>query len=245
MRIRFLALLVLLFSGSAWADQVADAISAQVKKIDPRLEVVQVKANEALPGLYDVVLESGERLYSTADGQYMLAGSLLKVTDRGAIDLTEAARAKARQETLAAIPDDQVIVYPARGEERAVLNVFTDISCPYCRKFHEEVPELNQQGVTVRYLAFPRNGLKTQAAQSMRKVWCADDKAEALTAAKAGETIEAPACETDRVAEQYALGVKLGVQGTPALMLPDGRMVPGYVPVERLVTSLGLSLRSS
>ncbi|ODC02191.1 hypothetical protein BFW38_00150 [Terasakiispira papahanaumokuakeensis] len=245
MRIRLLALLVLLCSGSVWADQVADAISAQVKKIDPRLKVAQVQANEALPGLYDVVLETGERLYATADGQYMLAGSLLKITDRGAIDLTEAARAQTRQEALTAIPDDQVIVYPAQGEERAVLNVFTDISCPYCRKFHEEVPKLNQQGVTVRYLAFPRNGLTAQAAQSMRNVWCAKDKAEALTAAKAGESVETSACDTDRVAEQYELGLKLGVQGTPALMLPDGRMVPGYVPVDRLITSLGLSLRSS
>jgi len=38
----------------------------------------------------------------------------------------------------------------------------------------------------------------------------------------------------DPVAEQYALGQSIGVQGTPAIVLADGQVIPGYQPAPQL-----------
>jgi len=102
------------------------------------------------------------------------------------------------------------------------------------------VPELNERGIAVHYLAFPRAGMGSGAANTLQQVWCSDNRSEAMNQAKEGQTIAAEASCDNPVADQYALGQALGVQGTPAIILPDGQMVPGFVPPERLVAMLGL-----
>jgi thiol:disulfide interchange protein DsbC len=42
------------------------------------------------------------------------------------------------------------------------------------------------------------------------------------------------------VGEQYELGGRAGVTGTPAIVLEDGSMIRGYVPAQRLAEGLGL-----
>lgn len=115
--------------------------------------------------------------------------------------------------------------------EKSVLMVFTDPTCGYCVRFHEKLlPMLNDRGVTVRYLAWPRGGV-TQA-DPLAKVWCASKPQAALTAAKLGhEYVEAspsPKVCTDDVKEQYVMGVSFGVKGTPAIVLPSGMLLEGY-----------------
>jgi thiol:disulfide interchange protein DsbC len=58
-----------------------------------------------------------------------------------------------------------------------------------------------------------------------------------MTQAKAGQEIEEKSCDNP-VQEHMALGQMLGVRGTPALVLESGRMVPGYVPAQRLLSFL-------
>ena len=42
----------------------------------------------------------------------------------------------------------------------------------------------------------------------------------------------------NNVAQQYELGQSFGINGTPALILPDGRLIPGYQPAAALVATL-------
>jgi thiol:disulfide interchange protein DsbC len=60
-----------------------------------------------------------------------------------------------------------------------------------------------------------------------------------MNAAKSGESVESEACENP-VLEQYQLGGRVGVTGTPAIVLQDGHMVRGYVPADSLAKGLGL-----
>jgi thiol:disulfide interchange protein DsbC len=55
--------------------------------------------------------------------------------------------------------------------------------------------------------------------------------------------VEPRSCENP-VAAQYRLGQQLGVRGTPALFLEDGRYVPGYMPAQALAAELGLDVGS-
>lgn len=117
--------------------------------------------------------------------------------------------------------------------------MFTDIDCPYCRKLHDEVPQLNEYGITVNYYAFPRSGPNTASFRKYESVWCADDQQAAMDAAKAGRKVADASCENP-VREQFELGSRVGVTGTPAIVLEDGNMVRGYVPAQRLAEGLGL-----
>lgn len=234
-----LAVLFFAFSSpSAIADATEDAIAAKLSDRIPQLDITGVTKSE-VPGLYEVSSSNSGTILVTEDGQYLLTGDVLKVTPQGIANLSEEKRLTQRSETLDAFGKEGVITYPAKGEEKASLAVFTDIDCPYCRKFHNEVPDLNEMGVTVNYYGFPRSGLNTPSFVKYVSVWCSDDQRTAMDAAKQGRSIDRQTCRNP-VAEQYQLGQQIGVTGTPAIVLETGRMVPGYRPAQQLAEVLGL-----
>lgn len=230
--------LMLVFFMSPLAAAPKYDIQARLQKVDARIEVVALK-DAPIKNFYEVELSSGDLLYVSKEGDYILAGNLLAITDDGLVDLTEQARSAARTKVIQAVPLEEQVIFLAKGKTKAVVQVFTDSTCPYCSRLHEQVPELNRQGVEVRYLAFPRQGAQGQGYKDLVNVWCADNQQQAMTAAKAGEKLANKQCDNP-IAKQYELGQKLGVQGTPAIFLPDGRIIPGFVPAERLISELGL-----
>lgn len=194
----------------------------------------------AVTGFFEVRLESGERFYSDAEGRHFLVGDLYENGEQGLVNLTEQARNEERVERLEEVPESDRVVF--RGtESQARVVVFTDTTCPYCRQLHEEVPRLNELGIEVHYLAFPRTGMNGEGARQLSQIWCAENRTEAMSAAKRQEALAGSAGCDNPVESQYHLGMELGVQGTPAIVLPDGRLVPGYVPAERLAAMLGIS----
>ncbi len=219
------------------AGDVEDAIRDRLSSAVPGLKVSSVRESEA-PGLYEVQSNNGDTIYTTPDGQYLLTGDLLKITSTGIANVTEEARAGDRHEVMDSYSDDGVISYKA-GNEKAVISVFTDIDCPYCRKLHDEVPELNDYGITVNYYAYPRSGPGTPSFIKYTSVWCAEDQQSAMDAAKSGKAIDAATCENP-VRKQFDLGRRIGVTGTPAIVLEDGNIVRGYVPAKSLAEGLGL-----
>ncbi len=227
-----------LFVLPAVAGDVEDSIAKRLSDAVPGLQVSSVRQSEA-EGLYEVQSNNGDTIYITADGQYLLTGDLLKITSNGIANVTEEARAGQRKQMMADFGTDGVIRFPAKGKEKAVIDVFTDIDCPYCRKLHAEVPKLNSYGITVNYYAFPRSGPGTPSFRKYESVWCSDDSQAAMTAAKDGESVKPETCDNP-VLEQYRLGGRVGVTGTPAIVLEDGHMVRGYVPADSLAKGLGL-----
>ena len=187
-----------------------------------------------LPGFYEV-RAGGEILYVSADGRYLFHGNLYSVRERR--NLTEDAHRDVRQEFLDAMDEDALIVFAPAGATKHRLTVFTDVDCPYCSKFHLEVPDLNTAGVEVRYAAWPRTPPGTESHDRSISVWCARDRHRAMTDAKAGRRIEPATCENP-VQEHYELGRRLGVSGTPTLFTEDGMRIGGYLPWRELVGRL-------
>lgn len=184
-------------------------------------------------GLLQVMTAKG-LFYTSLDGKYLLQARIYNI-DEGMLNETEMALGNVRLDGVAEF-EDTVIEYKAKNE-KYVVNVFTDITCGYCRKLHNEMDEYNDLGITVRYLAFPRGGLNSNSYTDMVSVWCAEDKQKALDNAKAGDTVPGKTCQT-KVAEQYAFGQKVGVNGTPNIIMPDGSVIPGYQPPRQLEEAL-------
>ncbi len=210
-----------------------DAVKAMISKTFPGVTADEV-GPAALPGFYEVVI--GTRLvYVSTDGKYLLLGDLIDTAER--INLSEARRAELTAVKLAGLDPARMISIAPENPSRHIT-VFTDVDCPYCARFHRDVPKLNEAGVAVHYLLFPRTGIGSKSYQRAVGVWCADDQVEMMGIAKAGGEVEPKECENP-VKEHLALGRAVGVQGTPAIFLEDGTMIPGYLPPERLFGQMG------
>jgi len=199
--------------------------------------VIQSVVPSPVEGLYEVRIQNGPAIYASADAQFFIPGDLYQATQNGLVNLGESRRNEMRLERLAAIDEADMIIFPAEGEEKAVLTVFTDVDCQYCRQLHSEMPEINEYGITIRYLAFPRSGLDQVTYPKMVSTWCAEQRNVIFTTAIRGAQITPNDCDNP-VAEQYQMGREFGVTGTPTLVFEDGSMVPGYIPVDDLAAFL-------
>lgn len=229
-----ICLLLLTFTAyntSAAADSNA-AIKQSLAKVLPGVTPDQIKPSP-MQGVSEVLV--GARLfYISDDGRYLLQGSLIDLETRQ--DISEERRKGIRLDAVNKVGSENMIVFPAE-KERHTITVFTDIDCGYCRKLHNEIDQFNAEGITVRYLMFPRSGVNTPSYDKAVSVWCADDRRAALTLAKAGKDVATRKCDNP-VKDQYELGGMLGVTGTPALILDNGELLPGYVPAKRLSQAL-------
>lgn len=209
----------------------ARAVEA-VRALSPQAVVSEVRA-APLPGFREVVV-AGQIAYVSDDGRYLFlpgqGGALFDVTTQS--NLTETALGMQRKRLLESIPASERIVFgPANPKHR--VTVFTDVSCGYCQKMHSEIAEYGRQGIAIEYLAFPRAGLGSPDYQTMVSVWCAPDRRQALTDAKNGRRVPPRTCKTS-VNQQYDVGQRAGLTGTPMIVAEDGTQLGGYVPAARL-----------
>lgn len=230
--IRFFAVATLgLASTFALAADPEKAIRESLEAIQPDMPIEAI-AESPMEGVYQVQLKGGRQLYASADGQFVIQGYMFQFKDGQATNLTEQAQSRSVAKAIEAIPASEMVVF-APEKPKTHITVFTDTDCGYCQKLHSEVPELNRLGVEVRYMAFPRQGMGSYGATTLTSVWCAKDRQAAMNKAKAREEVAAASCDNP-VAEQYELGQLIGVQGTPAIVLEDGQIIPGYQPAPQL-----------
>ena len=179
----------------------------------------------------------GHYAYLTKDGRYALIGSLIDLSD--GIDLTEQTRQADRIRSIEGYPEKDMIVFPSNGQEKSVITVFTDSSCPYCKKLHQEIPILQEAGITVRYIPFPRGGPDSPGSFEMRSVWCDGNRTSAMNIVMGiedGNLGDGDCDEANAVSIGYNLGNELGVRGTPSIVLENGKLLPGYVPAIKLIS---------
>ncbi|WP_110674249.1 DsbC family protein [Salinicola sp. RZ23] len=231
-----LAPMPLLASTGAAGTQIPSALRALVingNSVTPD----SVRAVEIQGPLYEVRLRSGEIFYSDAQGRRMIVGTLYDNAPDGLTDVTEQHSRQDRLAQLKALPPESTVSFPAQGEEVGQITVFTDTTCPYCEKLHQEIDQLTAAGVAVRYVPFPRAGSQSPAARQLAQVLCAESPTEAMDRAFQGEALtDQPTqrCQT-AVDDGFQLGQRFGVKGTPTIVLPDGEIGEGYVPAEQLI----------
>jgi thiol:disulfide interchange protein DsbC len=225
---------------SAVDPKVKQKIVQSLEQSRTDLKVASVKSSP-VPTLYEVQIENGPLVYVTKDGQYFVAGDLYRVAPGKLTNVSMEARNDERTAALANINRDDMIVFSPKGKAKTHITVFTDIDCGYCRMLHQEVPKLNEMGIEVRYLAFPRAGVNSDAYKKLATAWCADNPQETLTKYKSGESVPFDVCKDNPVAEQYRLGQQLGVTATPALVFESGELQLGYMKAPQLAERLGIS----
>lgn len=219
------------------AQNASDAVLAKLKALRPDLPIESASA-APIPGMIAIELTGGSVLYASNDGRYLIAGDLFEMGET-LVNVSEQARDVKRKELIAGVSIDDMTIYPAQGKRKAIITVFTDVDCGYCRKLHQEVPQMNKMGVEVRYLAYPRAGVGSPGYDKLVTAWCSANRQDAITRMKRGEELPPKTCENP-VAQQYELGHLAGLTGTPAIVLEDGRMLDGYLSANQLGEMLGI-----
>jgi len=218
------------------------APAAPAGKTDPRADIVKkidgLKLEDVrmtpVNGIYEITRGS-EISYTTSDGRYVILGDMVDIDSDQ--NLSENRRRTIRQRLIDTVPESEMLVFSPKNP-KYTITVFTDIDCGYCRRLHSQIAEYNRLGIRVRYLFYPRTGPDTDSWHKAESVWCAPNRLDALTRAKNGEEIKSPKCPTDIVKRDWELGHKLAVEGTPAIFLASGEMLPGYAPPTTLLQYL-------
>lgn len=210
------------------AEQGYDAVEAKLRSLAPNATTI-VLSETPIEGVLQAQINN-EIVYISADGEYLIEGTIIEVDTR--TNITNQARATIRKGLLEDLDSSQQITFSPEKPSHELL-VFTDIDCGYCRKLHAQIADYMAEGIAIHYLAFPRAGIGSHSFDKFVSVWCAEDQQDALTMAKLGTDPEPLQCDNP-VTEQYELGRVIGVTGTPALVTVDGTLIPGYMPPAQL-----------
>jgi thiol:disulfide interchange protein DsbC len=218
---KFLPVVALIaIAASAHAEGSGEkAVRDAMHSLLPMTKIDEVVKSD-MPGFYEVLV-SGQVVYVSADGKYLLQGNLYNVAQKK--DLTAVRVATMREQALQRLPDAKKMVFSPEHPKHTVT-VFTDVDCPYCRQFHKQIVEFNRQGIAVKYVLFPLD-IHPGADKKAVAVWCAADRNTAYTAAMNGQDPGAGTCANNPVSETKALAIAIGINGTPTVLAEDGSQV--------------------
>ncbi len=220
------------------SDKLA-AFKEKFAKARADLVVTDVVESE-VAGIYKVVFDGKGHVYADEAGDFFFVGDLYQVEKNRIVNVTEMQANGPRAELLSKVSRDDMIIFSPEGEVKASVVVFTDVDCGYCRKLHNEVPKMNELGIEIKYLAYPRAGIGSPSYRKIASAWCADDPRDAITKLKSGIEIPTNVCEGNPVANQFNIGIQSGLSGTPAIVLESGELIPGYMPAAKLAKTIGI-----
>ncbi len=221
---------------AGWAQAQDTAGLPDTQKLSEALGGVEpdTVAETPMQGVYEVLVD-GKVFYLSDDGRFVMQGDLVDLERQ--VNLTSERQTGLRKSAIDSVPLEDQIIFSPEGEVKHYVSVFTDIDCGYCRKLHQEMQTYLDKGIEVRYLSFPRAGMGSESHRKAEAVWCSADPQTAMTEAKAGQAVPYQACDNP-VEREFELGRKLGITGTPAIILDDGSLIPGYLTADRLQAAL-------
>lgn len=229
----------LLVTANVFAGSAEDTVRKALAALAPNVKVDAVQES-AIPGFYEA-LAGGQFVYVSKDGRYVLDGSAYDVKNKR--DLTALARARVRKTAIDKVGPDKRIVF-APPDPKYTVTVFTDVDCPFCRRFHQQIAKYNANGIAVDYLLFPLS-IHPGADKKAEAVWCSKDRPGAFTAAMAGQDPGKATCPTP-VPELMQLGHSLGINGTPTVLAADGTHIAPQIAMspDLLAAELGRLARA-
>ena len=232
----FLIILILIFAPDAKPDELL--ISSKINAVLPEGMSVQSVKKSQIENLYIVDIGDLQPIYASKNGEFFFYGELYAVNGNMLQNTTKDEINLKRKSILdEALSEGDFITFKSDNEKHRVI-IFTDVDCGYCRKFHNEINDFNDLGITVNYVAFPRSGLASDSYNKIVTAWCSTDAKDTLTKMKQGIDVQLSMCQDHPVEKHFLLGQKIGITGTPAIIKSNGELLPGYLPPEELLTRL-------
>lgn len=213
------------------AAESVDTVKQRLAQSIPELANAKVTTTP-IEGVY-AVQQGVFVFYTSADANYVLRGDLLDLPHKR--NLTEEAQQSYRMDVLSAVHDQDTINFTPQTKVSHRITVFTDVDCPYCHQLHALIPQLLQAGIAVRYVLYPRAGLDSPSYHKAEHAWCQRNQPAVLDAMMRGETPEHLTQCTNPLKQQFSLAQSLALQGTPSILLDNGELIPGLLPINELI----------
>jgi thiol:disulfide interchange protein DsbC len=191
------------------------------------------------PGIWEADVIQGGRtypLYLDYSLKHLINGQFIRLSDMA--NLTGLRYQDLNRVDVASIPIQDAIRIGSPSAKKTVI-VLSDPTCPYCVKLHGEIKKAAAKDADVAFLVmpYPRNSKDKTTYRKCQAVVCAKSE-KMLDDAYAGKEIPNPTCTTDAVNETIRLAERLKIEGTPTMILPDGRLISGYMEAEALLALL-------
>ncbi|HRQ58330.1 MAG TPA: DsbC family protein [Azoarcus taiwanensis] len=194
--------------------------------------VVDSVSETRFGGLYEVVLRSGELVYTDANVSFIVDGRIIDTETRR--DVTQARLTELASIDFSALPFDQAIKQ-VRGDGSRVIASFEDPNCGFCKRLAQELELIDD--VTIYTFLYPI--LNEDSVRKSRNIWCASDQAAAWNEwILRGVTPPDVSCDSSSVDANVAFGQQMRIQGTPTMFLADGRRLGGYMQAPQLEQAL-------
>lgn len=223
---------------SALLDREASAQSSLAPEAEERIRTVLHATRitsvreSVIPGVYEVVAGKNV-LYTDPSARYLMVGHIYDL--HTATDLTARRKAEVAAKTRR-IPWGS---WPARaavryGQGDLRLAILSDPQCGWCRKLHESLADAEDLEITE--ILYPR---LPGAMEIAARILCTPDQAAALRDHFQGRTVPtlSGGCLDKAIADLEAAlqyGERIGVQGTPLLIAPNGATHAGYLEPQAL-----------
>ena len=195
---------------------------------------IKIDSVERLNDSFFEIAIQDQIFYLTTDFRHLIAGNIIDF--QSGSNLTENSIKVKRKSFLSKIKNEDTVIYKPKKVNHTIT-IFTDTSCPYCQKMHNEINDLLENNIAIRYVLFSRNGVDDDAYEDMVSVWCADDRKQALDKVFKNDFIRNMKC-SNPIKDNYNLASDLNVNGTPMIFIEDGSVIPGYVSSRKIIDIL-------
>jgi thiol:disulfide interchange protein DsbC len=172
-------------------------------------------------------------IYMDYSKKYMIQGQFFRVSDKE--NITRLRFADLNRVDFSSIPLKDAIVLGNGSSKRRII-VLTDPSCPYCVKLHGAIKEAVAKDPEAAFyvMPYPRNPDDRLTYSKCLAAVC-DKSGKILDDIFGGKTVPPPTCQSGAVDETIRLAERLQTQGTPSMILPDGRVVTGHMEADALL----------
>jgi len=202
------------------------------KKVSDAYPSISIDKIRKIDDKFHELIINNQVYYATNDGKYLIVGNVIDLDTKESI--TENTKMNQRLSIIDSINNENFVIYKPKKTDH-ILTIFTDTSCPYCQKLHNEIPVLLDNNIEIRYVLFSRNGNDVDAYSQLVSAWCSENKTEALENLFAGDILDdAEPCDNP-IAKNLEHAGLLSVEGTPTIFLEDGRIIPGYQSAENII----------
>ena len=221
--LKIVLLFIATLSTYSHADEASIKNALQTKI--PKIGQINQVTKTPVPGLYEVVTQES-LFYTDEKAQFIINGSIYDLNNNR--NLTEERARKLFALDFNQLPFEIAIkIVKGKGERK--LAVFSDPNCGYCKRLERDLQQVDN--ITIYQFLYP---IFQGSEEKVRGVWCSKDKVKAWNDLML-EGITPPKGKCSTPTEQVlALGKKLKVNGTPALIFADGTINPGYMPAAEL-----------
>jgi thiol:disulfide interchange protein DsbC len=220
---------IMLLVSCAKKDEVNVDIRGTVSNAYPDVAIDEIKKID--DNFHEIIINK-QIYYATNDGKYLIVGNVINLNTKESI--TENTKMNQRLSIIDSIDMKNFMIFKPKKTDH-ILTIFTDTSCPYCQKLHNEIPDLLENNIEIRYVLFSRNGNDVDAYQQLVSAWCSADKVDALEDLFAGDILDDISNCENPIARNFDYAGSLSVEGTPTIFLEDGRIIPGYQSYENIL----------